>query len=204
MTVDLTAFLGGMAAKWKEYGNVHADALEHIWRVIGTTLNAQAGPDGSERWPVIPAELGIGKTTSAKLWCAMLPLEASALVVVRTREQAQEFADDVNAWGGRAVALFSPTPQLPNKLWQQPQQTLGIPVVVVCHKSYGDGLDEFALDTAHIRFDLVHRYRWGRRDIVIIDEALDQVAESRIARSAVHDLLRIVGRMTYLRRKDRH
>src|SRR5438128_961163 len=131
MIVDTDAFLSAMRSKWSEYGNVYADAPLHTWLQIATTLNYQASAEREARWPVIPAELGIGKTTAAKLWCAMLPDGHSALVVVRTREQAREVADDINAWSGerKAVALYSPSDEWPNEYWHDPDATKIFPVV---------------------------------------------------------------------------
>jgi hypothetical protein len=193
-----TTFSEAMRARWAAYGNVYSDRLQIPWLQIEATLDYQSGPEALDVWPVIPAELGIGKTTAAKLWCSRLPADKSALVVVRTREQAREFADDVSAWSGepgRAAALFSPGAELPNALWGSPEKTKSYQVVVVCHKSYEMGLDEFALDAAHARFELVHQYLEGRRSIVIIDEALDQVAEARIGRGAMPALLQIVPKL---------
>lgn len=199
--VDTDAFLNAMRVKWSEYKNVYSDLLQLTWLQIATTLNYQASPGGLARWPVIPAELGIGKTTCAKLWCAMIPDDVSALVVVRTREQAQEFADDVNAWSGerKAVALFSPDEDnnLPNPYWHEAENTKIYPIVVVCHKSYEMGLDEFSLEAVQKRFDVVHLYVNKPRDIVIIDEALDQVAEARVGRGAMTVLMHLLKRVQH-------
>jgi hypothetical protein len=186
---DVDQFLDAMQAKWKGYGNVYAPGLRRTWTQIALALNWQSGPDADTQWPVIPAELGIGKTTCAKLWCAMAPKDTAVLVVVRTREQAQEFADDVNDWAGdrRAAALFAPDDEkeLPNEYWYDPERTKAFQVVVVCHKSYELGLDEFSLMAAQRRFDIVHQFQDRRRNIVVIDEALDQVAEARLGRGAM-------------------
>jgi hypothetical protein len=198
--VNPQTFLAAMRAQWAAYNNTYADKLDLIWLQIVTTLNYQARAEGEARWPVIPAELGIGKTTCAKLWCSMLPAGVSALVVVRTREQAQEFANDVNAWSCeplRAVALFSPSDALPNEFWHNAERTRAFQVVVVCHKSYELGLDEFSLDAAQKRFAVVHLHQDRRRDVVIVDEALDQVAEARLGRSAMAVLLHLLRRIQY-------
>jgi hypothetical protein len=194
-------FLSAMQAKWAEYGNVYSPRLQITWLQIQATLDYQSGPDALDVWPVIPAELGIGKTTAAKLWCSRMPDEKSALVVVRTREQAQEFAADVNAWSGekRAVALFAPDEEqeLPNEYWAEPWRTKTFQVVVVCHKSYELGLDEFSLVAAQQRFDIVHQYLDRARDITIVDEAIDQVAEARIGRGAMTVLAHLLRRVQY-------
>ena len=73
--------------------------------------------------------------------------------------------------------------------------------MVVCHKSYEMGLDEFSLEAAQARFDVVHQYGNRQRDIVIIDEALDQVAEARVGRSAVMVLLHLLQRVQHKHRE---
>src|SRR5205809_3802536 len=99
--VDENTFLDAMCTRWSEYGNVSSPALEKVWVQIADTMNRQTAKPCLPR-PVIPAELGAGKTTCAKLWCSMLPREGhpGVLVVVRTIEQANEYATDIAAWSG--------------------------------------------------------------------------------------------------------
>ena len=49
---------------------------------------------------MIPCELGAGKSTAAKVWCAVNETRPGVLVVVRTKDQADEYARDINAWSG--------------------------------------------------------------------------------------------------------
>src|SRR4030095_5694045 len=72
---EATEFLTVMKAKWAEYGNVGSPALEHVCLELQATLDYQSGPDALDVWPVIPCELGSGKTTAAKLWCAVKPVD---------------------------------------------------------------------------------------------------------------------------------
>src|SRR5215472_18358733 len=102
------AFVSAMRAKWAEFGNVCSPALDDVWHQIAETLNQQTSNPSLPR-PVIPAELGAGKTTCAKLWCSMLPSDGhpGVLIVVRTIEQANEFANDINAWSGSPTAALA-------------------------------------------------------------------------------------------------
>jgi hypothetical protein len=194
--IDTNIFLSAVQLKWQEYGNIYSPDLRRVWLMIFAMLQHQASAAGTTRWPVIPAELGVGKTTCAKMWCSMIPDYQSALVVVRTREQAKEFADDVNAWSGekRAAAIFSPDKKagLPNDYWADADETKIFPVVVACHKTYSMGLDAFSLQATQARFETLHQYVNKRRDVVIVDEALDQVAEACISRGAMSALLRLI------------
>src|SRR5262249_10469517 len=98
----MSAFLEAMCAKWSEFGNVLSPALRHVWNQIQATVDYQSGPDALDVWPVIPAELGAGKSTAAKVWCAVNKGRGGVLIVVRTKDQADEYARDINAWSGDA------------------------------------------------------------------------------------------------------
>src|SRR5262245_18507739 len=99
MIVSPEKFLEAMRVKWREYGNVRSGPLQDAWRTICEVLNQQTLKPSRPR-PVIPSELGSGKTTSAKMYCSRLPVEqhAGVLIVTRTIEQAQDYANDINAW----------------------------------------------------------------------------------------------------------
>src|SRR5437764_2442044 len=130
------SFLEAMRAKWvgAEYGNVTSPALDAVWVQIAETMNRQTAQPSLPR-PVIPAELGAGKTTCAKLWCSMLPLNEThpgVLVVVRTIEQAEEYANDINSWSGSKAALAFHS-GLKGQQRPKPEVMLHYPILVVCH-----------------------------------------------------------------------
>src|SRR5262245_13498803 len=107
--VALNAFLDAMHSKWAEFGNVGSPALDRVWAQIAETLNSQTAEASLPR-PVIPAELGAGKTTAAKMWCSLLPSDEAhpgVLIVVRTIAQAEEFAKDVCEWSNWLGAAFA-------------------------------------------------------------------------------------------------
>ena len=129
----LDAFVAAMRAKWSEYGNVGSPGLDNVWAQIAETMTQQVTVPRLPR-PVIPAELGAGKTTCAKLWCAMQPVDAGhpgVLVVVRTIAQAEEYAADINQWGAApsAFAYHSDVRPRPTPALLQRSPTL-----VVCHR----------------------------------------------------------------------
>jgi hypothetical protein len=185
-------FLEAMRAKWAEYGNVESPALLHVWLQMQATLDYQSGPDALDVWPVIPCELGSGKTTAAKVWCAVKPFDANhpgVLIVVRTKDQADEYARDINAWSGVPSMAFAHHSGLPLADRQNLNILASYPVLVVCHKSYENGLDDFAVDVSRVKFEKMHQFRRGQRGLVIIDESLDQVHEERIRRDVLKELM---------------
>jgi hypothetical protein len=199
--VEPIAFLTAMKAKWAEYGNVGSKALEHVWLQMQATLDHQSGPNALDVWPVIPCELGSGKTTAAKVWCAVKPFDErhpGVLIVVRTKDQADEYARDINAWSSVPYIAFAHHSGLPRADRQNLDVLASYPVLVVCHKSYENGLDDFAVDVSRVKFEKMHQFRrrgseqLSQRGLVIIDESLDQVHEERIRRDVLKELM---GRM---------
>ena len=129
----LLTVLSDGAVRLEPFGERHRDPLRMAWSMICSAMNDQIATPSAPR-PVIPAELGAGKTTAAKTYCAMLPAKKhpGVLVVVRTIEQAEEFARDINAWGGQARAFHSRVKPRPS-----PEEIAQAPVLVICHKGYG-------------------------------------------------------------------
>jgi len=185
-----TPFLNVMRTKWSEFGNVASPALNHVWTQIEATLNRQAGTDARDVWPVIPCELGAGKSTAAKAWCATDATRPGVLIVVPTKDQADEYARDINTWSGVPGLAFAHHSGLPLAARQNLDALASYPVLIVCHKSYELGLDDFAVDVSRLKFEKMHRYgRDGQRALVVIDKSLDQVHEERIRRDALKELL---------------
>ncbi len=185
------AFVREMQKRWIELDpeNVYSPALLATWRRVCETFNAQATTPAL-RHPVVPAELGAGKTTCAKVWCAMLPTEGhpGVLIVARSIEQAVEYADTINIWAKAPVA-FAYHSKLPLSERENTHALAQWPVVVICHRQYEIGLDKLAVNESYERFDHLHAWREGHRRLVIIDEALELVHESRVSRGNLKSLI---------------
>jgi len=184
-TVTPDSFLDAMRAKWAEYGNVGSPALDQVWMQIAETFNRQTAEPREPR-PVIPAELGAGKTTCAKQWCSMLPSNENhpgVLVVVRTIEQAEEYAKDINAWAGSGKPAFAYHSKL--KTRPLPLVMQQYPILVICHKGYELALDELLVEEPE-RYEKLMRFRTGQRRLAIVDEALDQVYVARLSPDSLH------------------
>jgi hypothetical protein len=185
--IEPKIFTEAMKARWLAWNPVVSPELSRVWTRFFKIFNEQAfHADGSPR-PVIPAELGAGKTTAAKIWCAHQPYEShpGVLVVVRLIEQAEEFAADVNAWSGMPMMAFAYHSGLSDAAKANLDALAQYPVLVICHRGYGLALDPLSLVDYSGRFDAVHRYRGKRRALCIVDEALEQVHEARLSRSHV-------------------
>ena len=84
-------FLDTMRSKWSEYGNVGSPALDQVWLQICEVMNQQIGSPSLPR-PVIPAELGAGKSTSVLEAPRISPLLTKAEPLAPKSSTPQPFA----------------------------------------------------------------------------------------------------------------
>jgi hypothetical protein len=203
MIVDTAAFVAFVEDQILAYEPtaVISPELRKVWGAIADTLNDRiVNPTGPR--PVIDAALGAGKSTCAKAYCALTPREhhPGILVVVRTKDQADEYVRDINDWSGDprlAVALHSSS---------EARKSLGAlasyPVVVVCHAGYEIGLDRMANSETYPPFDAIQAYLGAKRRLILIDEAMDQLQEARVSRAAIKQLAYDVPPAIELRHRD--
>jgi hypothetical protein len=197
--VSLDALLTAMQMQWQLYGNTGSSAMMDAWALLGETLNTRA-EGGADRAAVFAGPLGMGKTTLAQLYAAMLPADAGALIVTRTIDQAKEFADAVNECGGKAFAYHS---ELDEATWNDTDALVQWPVVVACHRTYEAGLNMAAFELVDPRFAKLHAYQGGRqRALVIIDEAMPQILESRVTVHPLRELRAEVPKGVMLYNRD--
>jgi hypothetical protein len=184
--VDPQLFAAQMERRWLAYPTtskprICTPALRHLWARLATIFNDQLAGDSSAPHPVIPAELGAGKSTAIKVWSSLLPLDShpGILIVVRTTRDAEKMAADVNEWAGREVA-FAYHYKLDDAVKRDLAALAGWPVLVICHKGYEVSLNRYAMSDTHAKFEAMHRFRDGRRAMVFIDESLDLVYQARL------------------------
>src|SRR5262245_34251247 len=185
MTVSVPLFVDAMEAKWAEFGNVVSKPLRRVWGEIAAAMNRQVEAPSLPR-PVLPAELGAGKTTAAKMFCSMLAADYNhpgVLAVVRTIDQAEEYAREISAWGGAAFAFHSELRPKPD-----PNFLMRFPTLVICHRGYELALDDLTVEESE-RYDRLMKFGSRRRRLVIVDEALDQVYVARIPRKGLRRVL---------------
>src|SRR4051812_8071455 len=110
--IDPQAFCRRMKSRWTvDLGNVYTPKLGPQWVEIASVFNDHIAthddPTARERYTVIAAALGAGKTQGTSLYCAMLaeafPDEAQpgVLIVTRRIDDANETVKTINAIAGR-------------------------------------------------------------------------------------------------------
>jgi hypothetical protein len=181
-TVPSAVFTEAMSRHWREgFDNVTNPALLAVWRQMAEVFNAQIQSHGTrteDRWQVVQAPTGTGKTQGLAVYCSLLPEieHPGVLIVTRLKIQADEIAATINRLTGRTDALaYHGDAVVPVATFQQ------YPVLVITHRAYEIGLDK--VNQGHeITSNWQHYHHWsltGRR-LVVIDEALDIVEEAQV------------------------
>jgi hypothetical protein len=183
-TVPITSFVAAMESQWAEYRNVCSDPLRTVWAKIATAMNAQIESPSLPR-PVIPAELGAGKTTGTKMYAALMAqadLHPGILIVTPTIEQALDYERDINERAATKTAMawysrMKPKPSL--------GEIANTPTVIICHRSYETALDELMVDEDE-RYEKFMTFRGAQRRLVVVDEALEQVYIPKVEHNVLH------------------
>jgi hypothetical protein len=198
MKTKLTAvnpadFVVRMRDAWTtEFNNTSSPALQGIWRQLCVTLNDRLrayGPD-RDRWQILPAPTGSGKSTGLALYAAMLTeinTQPGVLIVVRLTDQADALVDRINRIAGSEIAVADHSA---NRRGGR-RDVSEVPVVVVTHAAFTKLLDEAAGNdgNAAVTWATV-----GQRHLCVIDESLGLVEEAQLDLEAVKSLDAVLSR----------
>jgi len=172
--IAIDQFVESMAARLVGFDpkNVVTPALRKAWSQIGAVLNEQIyGEPTDARWPVVPAELAVGKSLSIKVFASMMPLadHPGLLVVVNRQVEADAMATTINLWAGAEIAksYHRDTKDIPRG---DLRPLAKFPILVICHRRL-----EMSLDQGTDRFEALFTFGAGRRKSVLIDESLEMV-----------------------------
>lgn len=177
-----SAFATAMSRHWEQdFGNTASPALRSVWSQIADTFNRQVHAHGTsqeERWPVVQAPTGTGKTQGLAVYCSLLPEvdHPGVLIVVRLKIQADEIAQTINRLTGRQDALaYHGDNKVPVDTFKE------FPVLVITHRAYEIGMDKVNQGLADTS-NWTHYHAWSLdgRKLVVIDEALDIVEEAQV------------------------
>ena len=176
-------FVQAMNRHWtKTLKNASSFALREVWHQMAEAFNHQIhmethSTDG--RWQILKPATGTGKSQGLSVYCSMLELQRhpGVLIVVRQICQADELADTIN---GLAVQQVAFARHSDNKISMDDLSQ--IPVAIITHQAYRLALDAISRgeETEQSAFHQFHRFRDGRRKLVVIDESLDVIEEARV------------------------
>ncbi|WP_321447657.1 DEAD/DEAH box helicase [uncultured Cohaesibacter sp.] len=188
--VDPDFFISKMEDHWvNKLNNTSSQPLKDLWRQMCLTFNEQISsfgkPEG-QRIKVLPPQTGTGKSQGLAVYCSCLSEEdhLGVLIVVRLKEQANDTADTINKLAGKTIALARHTDTSVTQ--EELEQS---PVVIITHKAYENGLDAVARgEPEQSAWSQYHTFRDGQRQLVVIDEALDLLQESKVSLDQVRYL----------------
>lgn len=199
--IDPEAFRERMKCRWTaDLGNVYTPKLGLQWlelaRVFGAHIAAHDDPTARERYTVIAAALGAGKTQGTAAYCAMLAdrhadeEQPGVLIVTRRIEDANEIVRTINGIARRpdfAIAYHSEVAARVLRLSDLAQY----PVVVVTHRGYQLALDQMSREHGG-RWPEFARYRQGQRKLNVIDEAIDLVEHDSLTVDGLKKALALI------------
>ena len=184
-------YVAKMEKHWTDaLGNVSSQALRELWRHMCVIFNHQIAnfgtPEG-QMIKVLPPQTGTGKSQGLAVYCSCLEERGhpGVLIVVRLKKQADDAADTINQLAGKRIALarHSDTSVTHEEVEQAP-------VIIITHKAYEYGLDAVARgEPEQSAWSQFHKFRSGQRRLVVIDEALDLLQESKVSLEQAQYLL---------------
>jgi hypothetical protein len=169
------------------------------------TVGAEVG------WTVLRLPTGTGKTEGTILYSAMLSsvvskmpqLHPGILIVTRMIKDANRIATDINGLSKKqssnlgnsdAVAVAYHT-EMEEELTRRDLRQF--PVLVITHKAYENALDGLESNASPTSWDYFHDYLDRKRKLVIIDEAIDLILESRVSGDDVRSLIGLIPSPLY-------
>jgi hypothetical protein len=186
-------FVAEMEKRWLSYPmsrngrpRICTPALRKLWaqfyEVFANRVGATSGPA-----PVIAAPLGAGKTTAAKVFASMLDYTThpGVMIVVRTIAAAEQMAADINAWAGRDDTALAYHSEVPDAVKHDLAGMAKYPVLVVCHQNYTMAVDPHEAYDTTAKFEAMHKFRDGRRQLVVVDESLDLIFEATVTPTTI-------------------
>jgi hypothetical protein len=187
--IPVDAFVEQMAAHLVGFDaqNTATPSLRKAWSQIWAILDEQIyGTPLDARWPVVPAELALGKTLAIKTYAAMMPLAGhpGVLVVVNRQVEADAMAATINEWAGAEVAKAYHR-DVKDVKRSDMAPLAKYPVLVICHRRL-----ELGLDQGSDRFGALFAFDGGRRKAVLVDESLEMVYMADVPST---ELLRLIG-----------
>lgn len=208
--VPTPMFVKEMIRHWEGLGHVSNKALEDTWKQLAEAfidhVKAHEFPSMEGNWTVLSPPTGTGKTEGAILYSAMLSgvftadpqLHPGILIVTRMIKDANRIANDINWHSMRyapglldtnTVAVAYHTEAADDLRRRDLRQ---FPVLVVTHKAYENALDGLESNAYPTAWDYYSNYLDRKRKLVIIDEAIDLILESRVSGDDVRSLIGLI------------
>lgn len=174
-------FVEVMDKHWTdELGNVSSDALRACWKQLAETFNNHIRGEAGDRWDVLPFPTGAGKTEGAIVFCALLPVDVNVLIVTKLTKDCNSIAERINHFRAKYLQDVSFDLDYAKAYHTKENETvrkdLGqYPVLVVTHKAFENAMD----DEGKLK-DFIEVNPFTKRDLIVIDEALDVIDTAQV------------------------
>ncbi|SDO38954.1 hypothetical protein SAMN05216196_105148 [Lutimaribacter pacificus] len=204
--VSPLVFVQQMEKHWVEtLGNSSSEQLRAVWRQLGSgfgeAITSHGKPEG-RTWRVLQPPTGTGKTQGLCVYAAMLASQNATmedagktgmLVVTQLIAQCNEVVERVNSLAGAEVAMASHSESRP-----QPLSMASSAILVITHQAFINAVKAHAEGKAD-RWSEYAIWRYGQRELIVIDEALsNMVEESQVKSSSISQALGLIPEQTKL------
>ena len=136
---------------------------------------------------VLPAPTGTGKTLAMSYYASKLEGDTGVLIVTFLKDEVDKIEKHINQWSDKdkAVAFHSDSRLTRSELKNHQ-------VLVITHKGLQVAIDQQNRYDRDTKIKHLYDYGNGKRQLVIIDEAIDDVISSELQISNLNSLLEVL------------
>lgn len=193
-------FMDTMDQRWRRHGNTVTPALRATWEQIASTFNRklqEVGRPQARDWHVLSPATGSGKTESAIVYASLLPTvtkDHGMLIVTRRIAAADQMASAINGAatsrsGKRSLHHFSQVAIAHHSEARVTAEDMRKhAVLVITHAAFERAVER--TDGGTVWDTYVAYGEHGKRDLIVIDEAVDLLELTHLTEDS---LARLVG-----------
>ena len=190
---SLQLSIGFRSSIWEELcGDTASQYLAKEWDIIFGIFQLcidsnSSGIDNSMRF-VIPAQTGTGKTLAAAYFASTLPKETGMLIVTFLTDEADRIKKYINKWSGegRAISYHS---KLMYKDRVHRSEFKNHQILVITHNEFKASVDRHKRHGKDNRIKQLYAYKDGHRDLIVIDESIDNIISNKVDQRDVRTIL---------------
>lgn len=183
--VAIDKFCSEMKTKFESFGIFASEGIMKLQEQLCASYNKVINDNQSGEEPVMyvmPPATGTGKTTSIKLYCAMMPKHISALIIVPKVEHAKDVCKSINDYANEEIAYCSYTVTADN-----PDHSLRVEIesiqkhriIVITHERFRRDIKSkksiLGYASPNEEKDWLGRVETKNRDLIIVDEQINMI-----------------------------
>jgi len=178
---------------WEELcGNTTSQYLTKEWDIIfgifQLCIDSNSGGIDNPIRLVIPAQTGTGKTLAAAYFASALPKETGMLIVTSLTDEADRIAEDINKWSGEDRAISYHSNLMHNDRVSR-SEFKNHQILVITHNELKASVDRHKRHGKDNRIKQLYTYKDGHRDLIVIDESIDNIISNKVDQRDVRTIL---------------